>query len=237
MKFLKKTALAAMCLVLVLGCAACGGVSADDAVAYAQGELDAAYLGIYSQEFLDLVDITEDDARETHEQNISAETDYFLGTYIGVSDVEALPDDVRQSVEDMYEEIYSHSKYTVNSATQTSEGDYNVDVTIYPIDIMQRFTAEELQAIWDEVTTELSAGIDVASLSDEEYVELYNSCDAEYVRRTVELIEGLIPELDYEEAQSAVLKLELEDNVYTAVETDWANIDLMIIDYSGAYAG
>ena len=34
-----------------------------------------------------------------------------------------------------------------------------------------------------------------------------------------------------------MLKLELEDNVYTAVDTDWANIDLMIIDYSGAYAG
>ena len=36
--------------------------------------------------------------------------------------------------------------------------------------------------------------------------------------------------------QSVVMKLELNDNVYTAVDTDFANLDLMMIDYTGAYA-
>ena len=91
--------------------------------------------------------------------------------------------------------------------------------------------------IWDEVTMEIFGDTDVNTLTEAEYTELYNRCDAEYVRRTVALIESLMPGLGYESEQTAVLKLELEGDTYTAVDTDWANIDLMMIDYTGAYAG
>ena len=63
------------CLLVVLS--ACGGLSETDAETYVKGHLDAAYLGIYDKAYIDLVeDMTEDDARELHESNVSDETEY-----------------------------------------------------------------------------------------------------------------------------------------------------------------
>ena len=58
-----------------------------------------------------------------------------------------------------------------------------------------------------------------------------------YADAIIEGIQGLMPNLGYEPAQSVVIQLKLEDNVYTMVGTDWQNLDGMIIDYSGQYAG
>ena len=70
-------------------------------------------------------------------------------------------------------------------------------------------------------------------MSDEEYEALENA----YADAVIAGVQGLMPDLGYEPAQSLVIQLQLEDNIYTMVGTDWQHLDGMIIDYSGQYAG
>lgn len=229
----KRWTMSVVVLALAVSLSACGfgGVTADDAVTYVQGELDSAYRGQYNEDYLKLMDLTAEEASETHSQNVSAEALYLL-SYLGVYDTESMPEDVITYAENLIEQIYAKSNYTVNSATLMKNGDYTVDITVYPIDIIQQLAElDETAYVWDMVTADYTAE-QLAAMSDEEY----NALDAQYAAAMLTLLEGLIPNLGYETEQSVVLKLELNDNVYTAVDTDFANLDLMMIDYTGAYA-
>ena len=59
-----RRAAAALLALFALLLTGCGGVTADDAKAYIQGCLDAAYLGQYNQDYLDLIGITAEEAEE-----------------------------------------------------------------------------------------------------------------------------------------------------------------------------
>ena len=111
----KRWIVLAVMLALAVSLSACGfgGVTADDAVTYVQGELDAAYRGQYNEDYLELMDMTAEEASETHIQNVSAEALYLL-SYIGVYDTESMPEDVITYAEDLIEQIYAKSNYTVN---------------------------------------------------------------------------------------------------------------------------
>ena len=56
-----------------------------------------------------------------------------------------------------------------------------------------------------------------------------------YATAVLDGIRALLPEMGYGPEQSVVLQLQLEDDTYTLVETDWQHLDSMIIDYSGQY--
>lgn len=64
----KRWIVLAVMLALAVSLSACGfgGVTADDAVTYVQGELDAAYRGQYNEDYLELMDMTAEEASETH---------------------------------------------------------------------------------------------------------------------------------------------------------------------------
>ena len=59
-----RRAAAALLVLFALLLTGCGGVTADDAKAYIQGCLDAAYLGQYNQDYLDLSGLTEEESRQ-----------------------------------------------------------------------------------------------------------------------------------------------------------------------------
>lgn len=90
---------------------------------------------------------------------------------------------------------------------------------------------DEIATVWSDLTAGFTDE-EIASMTD----ETYNALDAQYATAILSILEGLLPDLGYEDGQSVVMKLELNDNVYTAVDTDFANLDLMMIDYTGAYA-
>ena len=94
MKKFKRWIVLAVVGAMAVSLSACGlgGVTADDAVTYVQGELDAAYRGQYNEDYLELMDMTSEEASETHVQNVSAEALYLLN-YIGVYDVESMPEE------------------------------------------------------------------------------------------------------------------------------------------------
>ena len=59
--------------------------------------------------------------------------------------------------------------------------------------------------------------------------------EAQYALRMMDRVEELLPQLSYGQDQSVMLQMDLSDNTYTLVSNSWANLDNMIIDYSGTY--
>lgn len=217
------------CMVLAL--AACGGgISRKDATTYVQGELDACYRGIYNQEYIDLIeDMTEADAQEKHDYNVSAEAPFLLD-FLAIE----YPDDaVTAKAEDVISQIYAKAKYTVGEADKTKAGDFTVEVTVSPIEILSQLEDEVYSNNWNQALAD--AGIEsqeqLDALSDEDYAAI----DAAYGMAMLEAVEALIPELTYGKDQIVMMQLKLEDNVYSLVETGWQTLDGMMIDYNGYY--
>ncbi|WP_294472816.1 hypothetical protein [uncultured Intestinimonas sp.] len=233
MKLGKRLAAAGLAAVMTLTLAACGGdVTPDEAKAYIQGMLDSYYLGQYNEDYLELMDITAEEAEEqNYVWNTEAEADIMMDAFAMYP-----TETTTAKMVDLVKEIYSHSRYEVQSASKLEDGSYAVTVSIEPIDILvQFFDNYDINTIWADTCS--SYGVttqeQIDAMSDEEYEALENA----YADAVIAGVQGLMPDLGYEPAQSLVIQLQLEDNIYTMVGTDWQHLDGMIIDYSGQYAG
>ena len=82
----KGLAAGAMAACLLATLSACGkGLTEKDAETYVKGHLDAAYLGVYDKAYIELVeDMTESDAKEMHEDNVSGEAEYYLLDFLEI---------------------------------------------------------------------------------------------------------------------------------------------------------
>lgn len=230
MKFFHRITALLLAGVMALGLAACSSVTPEDAETYIQGLLDASYLGKYDPEYLELADITEEEAREEdYEWNTAAEAE-ILREYLAIQSTDA---SIQKSV-DLIKEIYSHSKYSVTGASKLEDGSYAVTVSIQPMDILIRYQNQtDVNEIWMTVLAEHGV-MDQAALdamSDEEYMALEDI----YAAAVLDGIQALVPEMGYGPEQSVVLQLQLEGDTYTLVGTDWQHLDSMMIDYSGQY--
>lgn len=215
---------------LMAALAACSGVTPEDAETYIQGLLDASYLGQYDPEYLELADITEEEAREEdYEWNTAAEAE-ILREYLAIQSTETA---VQQSV-DLIKEIYARSKYEVGAASKLEDGSYAVTVSVQPMDILVRYTSQtDLNQVWQDILTEHGVTDQAAldAMSGEEYMALEDI----YAAAVLDGIQALLPEMGYGPEQSVVLQLQLEGDTYTLVGTDWQHLDSMMIDYSGQY--
>ena len=215
---------------LALGLAACGDITPKEAQAYIQGELDACYLGQYNQDYLDLLGISAAAAEAQHYVwNTQAEAE-FLMDYLDIYPTEA---SYEQAV-DLVRDIYACSKYQVGTASKLEDGSYAVTVTVQPMDIMVRFASQNdpvdfWYAALDRHGIYTQEALDAMSDAD------YEALEDDYAAGMLEGIRALLPEMGYGPSQSVVLQLQLEDDTYTLVETDWQHLDSMIIDYSGQY--
>ena len=112
-----------LCLMAVL--AACGGgLTEKDAETYIKGHLDAAYLGIYNKEYIDLTD----------------ETEYYFLSFL---EIEYPTDEIVAQAEDVMEKIYAKSKYTVGTGSKTKDGDFVVEVTVSPLNLSSIVSDED----------------------------------------------------------------------------------------------
>ena len=133
----------------------------------------------------------------------------------------------------MIAEIYSHAKYTVGKADKTQNGDFTVEVTLSPIEILSQLEDQIYLDNWQAALAD--AGIttqeQLDALSEEDYAEI----DRSYGMAMLESLEALIPELTYGADQIVMLQLKLEDDAYSLVETGWQTLDQIMIDYAGNY--
>lgn len=188
-------------LAAVLLLAGCGG--GFDASGYVRGVLNNIYLGD-SAEYTKMVDITEEEAAEEYEQGIEVEADFFL-QYYGIGEVS---DDVYQQIVDMYKTIYQQSKFEVQEAVKNGD-DYNVEVLISPIDVIVN-SEEDISAAVDEF---------VAAADPADYPDDLSINDA-LARIVVDVINGNMLELGWQDQKSIIVKVEKDDAGYYGLSSD-----------------
>ena len=188
-------------LAAVLLLAGCGG--GFDASGYVRGVLNNIYLGD-SAEYTKMVDITEEEAAEEYEQGIEVEADFFL-QYYGIGEVS---DDVYQQIVDMYKTIYQQSKFEVQEAVKNGD-DYNVEVLISPIDVIVN-SEEDISAAVDEF---------VAAADPADYPDDLSINDA-LARIVVDVINGNMLELGWQDQKSISVKVEKDDAGYYGLSSD-----------------
>ena len=221
----KRVLAAGLAGCLLAGLTACGGggLTEKDAETYVKGHLDAAYLGVYDKAYIDLVeDMTEDDARELHENNVADETEYYLLDFL---EIDYPTDEIVERAEEVMEKIYAKSKYTVGTGSKTKDGDFVVEVTVSPLDLYNLLTDDDYFDALDQ------AGFDEAETEEE-----YEAVDAIYGPLILDMLEDRLDGVTYGKDQVIMLQLKKDDEgYYSLVEAGMQKVDEVMLDYGGYY--
>ena len=208
-KLWKRLAAAVFALSLLGTLSACGGgLSEKDAEAYVKGHLE---------------DMTEAEAKDMYQNNVTWEAEILLQDFL---DVDYPTDEMVERSEKLIETIYSKAKYQVGSGTKTKDGDFVVEVTVSPIEVLYLLTDED---VFD--------ALDQSGYGEAETEEQMAEADAVYGMLMLDKLEELLPQMSYGKDQIIMLQLKPDDEgYYVLVETGIQKVDEVMIDYSGTYA-
>lgn len=247
MRNIKKRILVVMlALCVMVGLSACGilgnvvgevvgGLVGEDfATTLVQGNLDAIYLKQFNEDYLEIIVDTTEELEQQYVDGILYEAEYF-SYYWGIiypengETYQDLNEDLRSSIEELYQEIYRSSKYEVCEAARMDENSYAVKVLVDPIDIMDQATDlyysdeyEPLNAFWEKY-----AEADFSAMSEEEYWDYTH----EYGQIIVQMVKELLPELGHKEQKSQTVQVELVDGYWSVNSDDFSVLDTYIIYY------
>lgn len=242
-KLWRRIAAAGMVAALALGLSACelggGGMSKMDASYYVKGLMEQYYLGVYDKDFLEYMEMTENEAKESHQENISIESDSFI-TYFNIAeDPATMSDEIMTQVRDLYTKIYEKAKFTVGGASKLESGGYGVEVSVEPIDVIKN-TEAELDTYLAEYMPADVTQEEVNAMSEEAYAtyqEAWTAYEESYPQLVVDLLKTQVDKLGYLETKSFVMqvKSETKDNVETwfMTDDDQQKFDEYIIYYPG----
>lgn len=222
----KTTALVlALSLALLLPLSACGGgLSADDAQLYVQGVLDENYLGKADPDFLKLIDSTEEETEEIYAGSMETEAQFFLDSFVESELSQEEQDRLLDELSAMYRQIYAHSKYTVESASEVDDTTFGVKVTVEPIDIFHQVADELNNGAADELNSRYPD-----QMTDEEYM----AYEVEWVELFMDLTYEKLPQLDYLDPQTLLVQVALgDDDYWTIPDEDFWAVDALVIDYN-----
>ena len=246
MKAMKKMASLVVLGAIGISTVGCGAISStiinevvekvteDTAVTLVQGNLDAMYKGIYSEEYVEmLADETEEDLVQAYEEGMLVEADYFA-YYWGMYDAEygesyeMLSESVREDILQLCKDIFAQTKYEIQESTTLSDGNYSVKVSVEPSYIMKQ--AEEMYDRYDDLEAfwEKYRFVNVDDMSDEEY-QAYGD---EYARIIIKMVRELLPEMKYMDAKTQMIQVEEDENgVLFINEDDWNVFNGYIVYY------
>jgi len=215
---------------LLAGLAGCGG-GGKSATTVIQGDLDAAYKGTYTQEYLDLVEgMTATDVEERYDYWTSAEAEYLLSFL----DVNYPNDEVTDRAQQLVKDIYAKSKYTVGEGELLKSGDIAAEVTVSPIELFHLLEEDRFSEVWEDVLTR--AGITESAELDAMDDDAYSELESEYGMLLLDELDGLLPQITYGEDQNVLLQMKKDsDGLYVLEEAGFQKVDEMMIDYYGDY--
>lgn len=237
-KTCKTLAALALMLTMSLSLVACDAVSGDlgdllggkiDATGYMKGQLDEIYLGVFDPDYLDMVEATEAEAQETYEGGMESEVESF-NYYFGV---EYPTEEHNARMVELYKQVYAKADYTVVDSAKLEDGSHTVKITVRPLDIIQLMNAAFVD--FSESFEAKFADVDTDAMTEEEFNDWYeNTYDLGYQNGLADLFESLIPTMGYMEEKSISVQIEKDptDGYYALNEDDFANLDLLIIDYT-----
>ena len=140
--------------VLALALTACGSISLNlgseksRMEGYVQGYLDLTYLGKLNKDYQTEMELSEEEAQQQYEEGIQVEVEFFES---GIGLIDYPTEEITQRLTELYKEIYSHSDYTVGAATKLDSGNYAVEVTVRPIDLMTKVTSDDFEEIFEQI--------------------------------------------------------------------------------------
>lgn len=230
MRMKKKLTALILSAALTLGLCACNGgkpeaLDSFDAKVYVDGFLRQTYLGEYLPEYLELVGITEAEAKYAYQTSMNVEVSNCLYYY----DIDYPTAELREDLAKLYEEIYSHAKFEVTSAVEQEDGSYAVKVSVEPIDtirLAEEKWADALKAFYEKYPGDVQN-----AMTDAEYEEM----DKEHAAIILEVLQSVAEETGNLEAEEILVQITRdEEGVYSLSTAELQKIDDRIIDYPAA---
>lgn len=222
-----------VCAALALS--ACSSSSEINAVrTLVTGNINDVYLGQFDPTYLSMVDTTEEEAKAQYLEGISYEAEFFCDYWnltaeeYGIT-YDDLGETLKSDLVSLYLEIYSHTKYELTAVEKISRRNYNVELTLYPIDIMEQADALYQNDAYEPLNDFLreKAGV-MDTMNDEERLAFYN----EYGKILTAMVRSLLPKLDYSEPVTLSLGVSEDVDGYLMInDDDWANFDYYVISY------
>lgn len=233
MKKIKKYAallVAALCLVTNL--TGCTQVFEETVTSIVQWDFEFSYLGKFNKTYLEMCDMTYEEANELYLEHLENEAEYFVN-YWGIVDssygesYQDLNEEFRSSVVMLINEIFSHAQFEVQSAVIQSDGSYAVKVSVSPIDVLEKAnnafdTFEPLNAFFEKYTDEV-----VEAMSDTEYWAYTH----EYGNLILYLVHEQMDSLDYMNTKTPIIQVALTDEGWEINEDDLVTFDSYVVYY------
>ena len=203
-----------LCLAVLAGCG-----SSFSATELVKGNLDLIYLNQYSDTYLKSVDLTKDEADQQYEDGIAVEVDYFCNYFNVVLD--SCDETIQPQIADMYRQIYDHSKFEVGSETKNGDT-YLVELTVYPIDIFQKFVEED----WETYLSQWQERYLAGEFASEEAAE------TDWAQGLIDQINGRMDSIGYLDPQTVSVQVTKgDDGLYSIDNNDFSRIDGLMIAY------
>ena len=141
---MKKKVLMLLMILTMFVLTACG-MSEEEATAYVKASLDAAYKGEF-EEFVEITDSTIEGAQAMYEENM-----VHTMEAAGFSDME-INDELIENYKKLFLDISKSVNYTVGAATETENGEFEVQVEINPLLIFTDINEEKItEAVIDRI--------------------------------------------------------------------------------------
>ena len=215
----------ALILTLVLsisvltGCSS--GISNYTAADLVQNNLDLIYLNKYTNDYLERVGLTKNEADQEYWDGIATEVAYFADYFDIVLD--SCDPSIETQITEMYNKIYSYSKYEVGN--QTKNGDtYLVELTVYPIDIISQVMDNDVDAFLDE-WYDLGDSGEFDEATDEEV-------ETRWAQMVIDMVSARISSIGYLEPETISVQVVKDSNgIYSISQNDFERIDYLIIAY------
>lgn len=228
-----KCAVLGLALAMTLSLAACSDavekLTGIDGKGYMQGQMDMYYLGKYSKDYMDMVNMTESEAEQEHQWNLDSEAEVFANLY----GVDYPTDEFMERMSGLFDKIFAKADYTVVSSNKQTDDSYAVKITVRPLDTIQLLDAA--LADWGKEFKAAFEDVDIDAMTDEEYNDWYqNEYDLAYQNGLADQLEAVVDQTGYLPEKSITVQIEKdpEDGYFVINENDFSNLHQLILDYS-----
>lgn len=190
---------------------------------YMQNILDVNYKGSFDG-YVDDNDGSKDDAQAMYDDTIDYLSDQLINHY---SLTNADSDEVKSIFNETAKTIYSRAKYEVSQAYKNGD-DYYVDVTVYPMDILNQ-AFDDVFAYIEESNKKIAAG-DFNNTEKEDY-------EAQFAQGVADIIQGKSSSMEYRSPVVVSVKITDDGDYYCADPSGLSQVDASMLAIEGSRDG
>lgn len=217
---LNRIVIFALSLMVILSLTACGAKREERYLTYVDSLISANYLNA-SEEYTRTTGASQDEADAMYLQNVTRLADNlesFYGLNIS-SDTELAPRMV-----ELAKRIYSKARFSTDRSYKDNNI-YYVDVTIYPIDLLNQ-THEDVLNYVNDFNSRVDAG-DYNNYEKEDY-------EHEFASGIIDILEGAVDNMSYADPVNLKIRIIQSDSNFYISNEDFRSIDMAILSTDAA---